>query len=157
MKKDCLVGIGVAVLIYSVLFCFWNSARIKSSGVGVDSADLEWLPTDISNVTFVSGNMIRTAEFDIEKSSFENWCASTGKPLAILQKNTDVLVLRPNEQLERIGKIKRPAQPYDRSAWISKRFEEGDLFYKDRWDNGGGLSVGYDVSTGRGYYDYASH
>ena len=33
----------------------------------------------------------------------------------------------------------------------------GDLFYEERWSNGGGYTFGYDVEQQRGYYFYSHH
>ncbi|MDF1740994.1 MAG: hypothetical protein P1U86_17660 [Verrucomicrobiales bacterium] len=158
MNKGCLVGLSAVLLVFSGLcLCLWNFARIKSYGVGVDTVRIGWLPDEISDVTYISGNINRIAEFSIDQKAFENWCESAGKPLSPVADNSKPWVFRANEQLERIGKIERPSDPDRLASWRSKTLEPEDLFYKDRWDNGGGFSIGYDVSTRRGYFEYASH
>lgn len=158
MNKGCLIGLGTVVLIFSGIFVgLWNFARIKSYGVNENAVEVEWLPKDITDVTFISGNINRIAEFNIDRTSFEIWCKLVEKPLSPVAANSEVWVFRANEQLANIGKIERPSDRDKLSAWRSKTLEAGDLFYEDRWDNGGGFSIGYDISAGRGYFEYASH
>jgi len=65
--------------------------------------------------------------------------------------------------LEKRGLIAPSAEPNDverqqrEAERAIKRFGPGHLFYEERWSNGGGYSIGYDVKEKRGYYDYAHH
>ncbi len=38
-----------------------------------------------------------------------------------------------------------------------KSFGTGDLFYEERWSNGGGCNIGYDIHAKRGYYEFNHH
>ena len=38
-------------------------------------------------------------------------------------------------------------------ARLRKWFQAGDLYYCERWSNGGGYTIGYDVKEGKAYYD----
>ncbi len=161
MKKGCLIFSGIVLVgILGFAFLLWDFARIKSWGVGVES--VEWLPKQASNITFISGNINRVAEFDIDRDSLMKWCDSIGKSLASVAEDQNATIWRVNPFLDQFGIAKNgsfkgssPAEEdFDR---YTKRFTTGDMFYEDRWSNGGGYIIGYDVSDRRGYYQYAHH
>jgi|APTNR8051073442_1049403.scaffolds.fasta_scaffold07939_4 hypothetical protein len=161
MKKGCLIfGAIVLVGILGCGFLLWDFARIKSWGIEVKS--VEWLPKQASNITFISGDINRIAEFDIDRDFLEKWCDSLGKPLKPVAEGQDANIWRVNPFLDQFGTVKHSSfkdssvAEEDFSRY-SKDFAIGDLFYEDRWSNGGGYVIGYDVSEGRGYYQYAHH
>lgn len=161
MKKGCLIFSGVVLVAFlGLAFLLWDYARIKSWGVGVES--VEWLPVQASNITFISGDINRVAEFDIDRNSLIKWCDSIGKPMASVVEDQNAMISRVYPFLDREG-IPKSGSFKDSSAAeadfdrYTKRFSTGDLFYEDRWSNGGGYTIGFDVSDGRGYYQYAHH
>lgn len=161
MKKGYLIVIGFVLLcILSFALLLWDYARIKSWGVGVES--LEWLPEQASNITFISGNINRVAEFDIDLDSLAKWCTSIGKPMTAVAEGQYATIWRVNPFLDRFeiiknGPLKGSSPPEEDFSQYAKQFTIGDLFYEDRWSNGGGFVIGYDVSDGRGYYQYSHH
>lgn len=161
MKKGCLIFGGIVVVcILGFGFLLWDFARIKSWGVDVNS--VEWLPKEASNITFISGDINRIAEFDIDRCALAKWCDSIGKPLKPVAEDQNASVWRVNPWLDRFGIVKNGSFKSSSAAEedfnrYSKNFTTGDLFYEDRWSNGGGYVIGYDVSEGRGYYQYAHH
>ena len=158
MKKGCLIAFGVILLCVSgIFYLLWEYARIKSWGVGVSRAEAEWIPENASDVTFISGDINKIAEFNIDQAHFEAWCESIGKPLSPVAEEKKARMWRANPFLERIGAIKERDHDDEYLTWRYKTFDKGDLFFEERWPNGGGYAIGYDVSAGRGYYEYAHH
>ena len=164
MKKRKTIGLAVLVLLGLV---FWSVFR-ESHGVGVDS--VEWLPREAHNITYLKNDLIAIAEFDIEQEAFQKWCERGGWSLRELTGAETCAVGRCLPYLESRGII--PVS--DRSDEVagsddgielasviddhfSKAFGAGDLFFEERWDNGGGYTIGYDVEEGRGYYDFSRH
>ncbi|TLD71066.1 hypothetical protein FEM03_09135 [Phragmitibacter flavus] len=161
MKKLCLIFGGIVLVgTFAFAFFLWDYARIKSWGVDVES--VEWLPTQASNITFISSDINRVAEFDIDQDSLLQWCDSIGKSLAAVAEDQTATIWRVNPFLDRFGVTKNGSfnhsslvdEEFDRH---SKRFTTGDKFFEDRWANGGGYVIGYDVSEGRGYYQFSHH
>ena len=71
--------------------------------------------------------------------------------ISLKQRGVDVSTLEPNEITE---------DDYDLEQAItisSKYFSTGDLWYEDRWSNGGGYSIGYDIETKRAYFSWSHH
>lgn len=134
----------------------------EEHGVGADS--VSWLPAEAGNITFLSAPIThKTAEFDIVQGAFERWCHGQGRSLRELGERETQRVSRCLLLLETRGIIPGPNEPNEveetiyRMEQVTKDFGEGDLFYEERWSNGGGYSIGYDVNEQRGYYEYRHH
>lgn len=162
MGGCCSILVGIPlVCIFGLGFYIWDFARIKSWGVGAKS--VEWLPKQASDITFISGDINRIAEFDIDRDSLAKWCDSIGKPLKPVAEGQNASIWRVNPYLKQFGinnndrSFKTAATAEEDFSSSSKHFTAGDLFYEDRWSNGGGYLIGYDVSEGRGYYQYSHH
>ena len=67
------------------------------------------------------------------------------------------MLFRSNPLLALKGITEKPNDDDAAFAWEYKSFNKGDLFFEERWPNAGGYAIGYDVSEGRGYYEYAHH
>jgi len=141
-------------------FSVWFTFR-ETHGVGVNS--LWWLPPEAHNITYIRNELNALAEFDIDREAFEKWCASRKMPLRKLGGGEHPMVSRSLWMLEKRGILPPTAEPNKVEEALSgmdrfnKSFGEGDLFYEDRWPNGGGYSIGYDVDAKRGYYKYSHH
>jgi len=161
MKMRAKVGLTVVVLIGGCGVSLWHALK-DDYGVGVDS--VSWLPAEARNIAYVSFAVTTSkAEFDIEQEVFEKWCASRKMPLQELRDDGYHAVYRCLPMLERKGLIAPIIEPNDverkqrEVERAIKNFGPGDLFYEERWSNGGGYSIGYDVKEKRGYYDYMHH
>jgi len=153
----------ISLVVVAVLFGFflWDSLQVKY-GVGVDSVG--WLPREARDITYLKVDFTsRTAEFTIEREAFEKWCARRGMPLRKLDSGGYHVVNRCLWGLEQRGIIPSAPEPNEPEGGFPgmdhtlKHFDPGDLFYEERWSNGGGYSIGYDVEEKRGYYDYNHH
>ena len=132
--------IGFIVLLI-ISFCYTP----ETIGKNVDS--LEWLPNSASNISYYQRGgfgWIKYAEFDMTKSDFKQFAT---KNKWDIQEKKDVYISVRNilneEPLREIHGIKIDIIP-------------NALFYKNRAQNGGGITLVYDLDTHRGYYD-ASH
>jgi hypothetical protein len=155
MKKGCLISI-IGIPIFCMIgfrIMIWDLNRVKSWGVEVESVD--WLPKQASNITFVSGGAFKFAEFDIDLGSITKWCDSIQKPLKPVTSGQTASVYQVHWYLKRFG-IPNHASLNNSSTNepIVKSFKKGDLFYDYRFSNGGGYTIGYDMSNERGYYHY---
>lgn len=160
MKRRTKVGLVVAGLIGFFVLPLWTVLR-TTYGVGVDS--VSWLPREARNITYFRNDLTWMAEFDIEREAFEAWCAKRKMPLQELDGGGYHAVDRCVPMLERMGLIPAIDRPYDmereqqKMERVVKVFRAGDLFYEERWDNGGGHTLGYDVKAERGYFRYSHH
>ncbi|MGK0187440.1 MAG: hypothetical protein ACI9R3_003228 [Verrucomicrobiales bacterium] len=158
MKKGCAIAVGLALLLAFVVgYLLWDSTRIREWGVGVDTADLEWIPQGASDITFVAGDIQKIAEFTIDRKAFEHWCTSIGRPLAPVGEDEKARLWRANMFLDKIGATSRPNDPDESYQWHNKTFDTGDLFFEERWPNNGGYAIGFDVITSCGFYEYTHH
>jgi len=138
----------------------WHTFR-ETHGVGVNS--LSWLPPEAHNITYIRNYLTARAEFDIEQEALERWCASREMPLRKLGDGEHPMVGRSLWLLEKRGILPTITEPNKVEGDLSgmdrfnKSFGAGDLFYEDRWPNGGGYSIGYDVKEKRGYYRFSHH
>jgi len=149
------------VLVIVALFvgnAVWQLCR-EDYGVGV--ASVWWLPRQACNITYLDNYVNRIAEFDIERPAFERWCARRKQPLRVLGNGKHATIHRCIPSLEQRGVLPVHTEPNeDLTAWgarVSKILGVGDLFYEERWPNGGGYTIGYDVKAGRGYYAWSHH
>lgn len=152
--------ISLTVVAASIGFSLWQLLN-EDYGVGVDS--VSWLPPEAHNIAYRDDSLTRTAEFDIEREEFERWCRSRNKPLRKLSDGERHTIFRCLPILERKGLIPAISEPNKAERDLLeveraiKSFVGGDLFYEERWDNGGGYTVGYDVKEKKGYYAYSHH
>lgn len=160
MTKRTKVGLVVAGLVGFLGLCVWTTFR-TTYGVGVDS--VSWLPREARNVTYFRNGLNSFAEFDVEREAFAKWCAKRKMPLQELTDGGSHAVTRCLQMLENRGVIQMPSVPdgmskdeFEMTRTI-KSFSAGDLFYEERWSNGGGYTLGYDVQAKRGYYQFAHH
>ncbi len=150
--------IGLIVVAALVGLCgvsLWYTFK-EDYGVGV--ASVWWLPPEAHNITYMRNDAIRLAEFDIEQEAFEEWCTGRKTPLRKLGDAEHPMVDRCVAVLEKRGVLPTNAEPNGAVEGHSiKQFAAGDLFYAERWSNGGGYRIGYDVKERRGYYEYLHH
>lgn len=158
MKTKTLVGLAIAVILGFLI----RQALKTDYGVNADS--VRWLPSEAHNITYMKMPGFNTiAEFAITQGAFEKWCTSMNKPLRKLGPGEEGSVLRCLAYLERRGVVPVAPEPNDSNEWTvwiqrhNKRLRDDDLYYEDRWDNGGGYVIGYDVEEGMGYYWYGDH
>ncbi len=152
----------IVVLISLVILLAMAWQHIKGGyGVGVDS--VSWLPAEARNISYIDQFLgCRIAEFDIEREPFEAWCRQAGKPLQELAGEPQT-VFRCLPWLERTGAVPPITEPNEfladelRMKRHLAALTEGDLFYEERWSNGGGYTLAYDVERQRGYYFYSHH
>jgi hypothetical protein len=152
MKKRAKVGL----MAIAGLLGFWLWYLVTDHyGVGVDSVG--WLPPEAHDVTYLRSYLHREAEFSIEREPFENWCAREGMPLRTLDGEGYHAIFQCLRLLENKGVMPPPTEPNELRAAerVVKVFQAGDLFYEERWSNGGGYSVGYDMKAKRGYFHFA--
>jgi len=98
------------------------------------------------------------AEFDIERGAFEEWCAKRRMPLRVLNGGQHRSIFRCLPELRRKGVIPPIPEPNESGTWLGiKYLGPGDLFFEERWDNGGGYTIGYAVNERRGYYRFSHH
>lgn len=167
MRGQKWISIKVAILIaltITVLLCLlvWQSWK-TDYGVNVDS--VQWLPSEAHSITYMKMPGFNTiAEFEISQAALEKWCADVNKPLKKLGPIEKGSVPRCLHRLEKRGIIPTVPEPNDSrdwKLWYQGRYEKslanGDLYYEDRWSNGGGYIIGYDVDEGMGYYWYGHH
>ncbi|MEN6575525.1 MAG: hypothetical protein ABFD90_04215 [Phycisphaerales bacterium] len=152
MKRRTKIGLLVAAFLGVLVWqCFKGGY-----GVGVDS--VSWLPRDAHNITYTGDFWFKMAEFDIDREAFEKWCAREGMPLHVLGDDRHRTVDRCLPWLARRGVIPPIAEPNESGAWSGiKNFGAGDLFFEERWSNGGGYTLGYDIKEKRGYYWFSHH
>jgi hypothetical protein len=140
-------------------------------GIGVDH--VRWLPEEATDITYAKLPGLNTyAEFKIEQVAFMKWCKDKGMPLRPLIENEERSMSRAQWNLEREGLVPIPERPdlgtgkpieedieaiTRYSECYKKTFNTGDLYYEDRWSNGGGYALGYDIEEARGYYWYGHH
>jgi hypothetical protein len=159
-KRTKVFRVVVAAFLGLCAFSIWFTLR-ETHGVGVSS--LWWLPPEAHNITYIRNDLYALAEFDIDREAFGKWCASRKMPLRKLGAGEHPMVGRPLWMLEKRGILPPTAEPNKVEEALSgmdrfnKSFGAGDLFYEDRWPNGGGYSIGYDVEEKRGYYKYSHH
>ena len=148
-----VVGLAVAGLVGASVWYVFS----EDYGVSVDSVG--WLPPEARGITYLRNYLTWMAEFDIEREAFETWCGRRGMPLRELGEAEHQEMFRCLAMLEHRGIISPLREPNAPEAGrrSCKRFSAGGLFYEDRWDNGGGYCVGYDVKEKRGYYWYGHH
>ncbi|MDI6450660.1 hypothetical protein [Anaerobaca lacustris] len=157
MKKCAVVGLALASIIGAFLWQFFK----EDHGVGVDS--VSWLPREARNITYIRNDAIKVAEFDVEREAFRRWCARQEMPLRELRDGEEHTILRCRLILEERGVLLSARDPNKGENDLhsmqqgSKKLGVGDLFYEERWSNGGGYSIGYDVRSGRGYYYHSRH
>lgn len=158
VKRRRMIGVVVVLMVAGLL---WDFLRVEY-GVGVDS--VRWLPHEARDITYARVDFTaRKAEFTIEREAFEKWCANRRTPLKELGSGGYHVVHRCLPILERRG-VLPAASALDemqgdarRAERAVKQFAAGDLFYEERWANGGGYAIGYDVREKRGYYEYRHH
>ncbi len=160
MKRRTKVGLVVVGLIGFFGLPLWTVLR-TTYGVGVDS--VSWLPREARNITYFRNDLTKMAEFEIEREAFEKWCAKRKMPLQELDGGGYHVVERCLMLLEARGVIPTVAEPNDMERKqhemerTIKNFGAGDLFYEERWSNGGGYTLGYDIDENRGYYQFLHH
>jgi hypothetical protein len=158
MKKRTKVSLMVVAGLMGVGFWYFLT---EDHGVGVDSVG--WLPPEAHNITYLRNSLNMMAEFDIEREAFEKWCARRKMPLRELGTEGYHAILRCLAWLEDRGVMPPITEPNEGEADLRraqravKVFGAGDLFYEDRWSNGGGYWIGYDTKEKRGYYRFAHH
>jgi hypothetical protein len=159
VKRNARVGLVVVAAFLGLCgISLWYTFR-EDHGIGVDSVG--WLPPEAHNITYISNDAITLAEFDVEEQAFEEWCTSRKMPLRKLSSQERYAVMRAAAILVQRGIVPRTTSPNgveeDRHGQTFKRFRAGDLFYEERWPNGGGYTIGYDIKERRGYYKYTHH
>ncbi len=163
MKKKTRIILVIFVSIIGILSLGWWSLQ-TSYGIGVNS--VQWLPTQAHNITYIYVPITSTmAEFEIDQQAFEQWCQQKGMTLYTIESQKDFMVPRCLPDLEAIGVIPKPKK--ESPEWITwfeqgpqrsnKTFKPGDLYFEERWSDGGGYTLGYDVNEGKGYYWYGHH
>lgn len=152
MNRRTKIGL-VVVVLFGVLI--WQCFR---SGHGVGVRSVSWLPREAHNITYTGDFWIKMAEFDIDREAFEKWCARRRMPLRVLGEDRHRTVDRCLPWLARKGMISPIPEPNESGGWLGiKDLGAGDLFFEERWSNGGGYTLGYDVKEKRGYYAYSHH
>ncbi len=162
MKRRAKVALKVAGLTVVGLMgvSLWSVSQVDC-GVGVDG--VRWLPPEAHDITFLKQYVTTMAEFDIEREAFEKWCARRKMPLRELGAEESHMVSRCLPMLEQRGVMPPIAEPNEREGDLrimeesNKVLGAGDLFYEERWSNGGGYTIGYDTEEERGYYYWAHH
>jgi len=155
----------VAVTTFGLLlFLGWRALQDE---YGVSIASVRWLPPEALNIKYIRFPMTHTmAEFEIEQAAFEAWGRSKKMPMRRLLSNESRSIPRCLFLLERKGLIPVVPEPGKESVeeWspryghrYRKSLGKGDLHYVERWDNGGGYALGYDVEEGKGYYWFGHH
>lgn len=161
MKKCTKIGllaITVSVVLVAV-FMWWFSKETH----GICSGSVWWLPPEARDVTYLRNYAISMAEFDIGQEAFEKWCSDRKMPLRQLGDAEHRSIRRCLMLLEQRGIIPAIRESIEVAGHLStasrrtKDLGPGDLFYEERWDNGGGYTIGYDVSGKRGYYEFLHH
>lgn len=152
--------IAVAALVGLCGFSLWYTFR-ETYGVSVNS--LSWLPPEAHDITYISNGWIARAEFDIEQEALEQWCAQRKWPLRQLGDGEHKMVSRSLWMLEKRGilptipELNEAAEEAHARQQTIKSFGAGDLFFEERWSNGGGYTIGYDIQKKRGYYEFNHH
>ena len=109
----------------------------------------DWLPSEARNVCYYRSYPFTAFEFDIPEKDFRRWAEERGWPLSpVTGKPATILryARATNKAESSVGD--------DAEAWASatqKTIASG-YFYEHRQNNGGGVAVGYDADTGRGYF-----
>ena len=130
---------------------------------GICVASVGWLPPEAHNITYLRNDLTTVAEFDVEREAFERWCARQKTPLSELRDKGYHAVNRCLTWLESRGVMRPITDPDEWEAELHKAQRSvkilgaGDLFYRERWNNGGGYTIGYDTKEKRGYYSFARH
>jgi len=159
IRTKTLIGIATVALLALLA---WHTLK-TDYGVNVDS--VQWLPPEAHNITYMKEPGLNVmAEFEISQEALEKWCADMDKPLKKLGPIEKGGVPRCVHYLEKRGIIPAVPEPNDSREWqrwyqgrYRKSLANGDLYYEDIWDNGGGYIIGYDVEEGMAYYWFAHH
>lgn len=157
-----LLGLIMVVLLGLLV---WQSLK-TDYGVNVDS--IRWLPSEARNITYLKTPGFYTiAEFEIAQEALVKWCTGVNMPLRKLGPTEEGTVPRCLHYLEKRGVIPVVPEPNSHESlnewalWYQRRCQkslsDADLYYEERWRNGGGYVIGYDVDEGRGYYWYGHH
>ncbi len=80
----------------------WNGAIEQTS------SDLEWIPSQASNVTYYEDFLRSIAEFNIDQSEFERWCHAQDKALHAVDNPLDTSIQRSIPMLASCGLIALP-------------------------------------------------
>lgn len=140
MKKALAIAFSVIFLfVAGIIFVLWDWARIKDWGIDVPAVDVEWLPAGASNVTFVSSDINRIAEFEVDRDVFETWCRAQGKALAVIEGG-EPKVSRAYRLFDQIDEAPKD-ESEERFDRYDKLLEKGDLFFEKRWPNNGGYTI----------------
>ena len=150
--KDFFKLLGIFAFIG--LFAFFIFVKVTLApkpkyGSGDDPP--EWLPSSASDINYMERKgfgAARIAVFSIDQDAFEAFAKENGWPL---EEQADVSVF-----FEAYTQETPPDIDSLSLDEYNDRFSVDDaLFYEKRGDNGGGVTIVYDIENHRGYYHYS--
>jgi hypothetical protein len=116
---------------------------------GENVARVHWLPKSAANVSYYRSYKFTAYEFDIPEADFIAWSQWSLRPITsgkgVKRYNyRDVLAEYPG-----IDPYMSHADEIEARRWA--RISSG-LYYEERWAGQGGVTVAYDRSKGRAYF-----
>ena len=158
-----LIALAVPVLAGAAVW-FWYATYVSFNRVeeAENVARVDWLPAGARNVSYYRSYPFTAYEFDIDEAGFRSWAAQEGWPLRPVEYEP-FRVLRysfhaskrmhpPDE--ETLAPEEWRAR-HDRARAATQKEIRRGYGYEKRQSNGGGVTVGYDLDTGRAYYQYS--
>lgn len=131
--------------------------------IGENVPRVPWLPDSASNVSFYRSYPFTAYEFDIPEQDFLEWAEDHGWDVRRI-KDEEKAIYRHHFGG---GRLKYPDEPpadateAQEQRWLraveeyaeafQKKIDNG-YYYRYEQSNGGGITVGYDLDTGRAYF-----
>ena len=110
---------------------------------------VDWLPKTATNVSYFRSYAYTAYEFDISEPEFRRWTSLEVKPIS-----KPVTIARYSLMTRQQSELPPDATPAQFEAWEAERHATvaDGFYYENRRGNGGGVSVAFDRTKGRVYF-----
>jgi len=155
-KKILILSIVLAVVIFNPISLFsiffgmatWSNTH-PDKGENVKS--VSWLPKEATDICFYETYSFTAFEFNISEQGFMDWAKKwkikkNVEPVGIM-RYTQFTLPQPKSSSDPTGEKYKEYQ-----SKIKIRIKNGLYYRTPPRPNGGGTYVGYDLDTGRAYY-----
>jgi hypothetical protein len=152
MPRYSLKNLLLAVTVIAITIAFGRAVYIGLTHVerAKNLSHVSWLPPSATNVSFYKSYNFTAYEFDISEGEFRRWASwygvqPIGAPIRVWRYNF------PDVESRDLGSDPSFDELEEWEATRTATVTDG-LGFVERRPNGGGISVAYDRTTGRAYF-----
>lgn len=143
-----LIFIPATLLILGIGVPMWSNAHPE---IGENVKTVRWLPPEATNISYYKTISKIAYEFDISESGFKKYAEGKGWTLQPIKEPIKItryaFFTSSSHSSDPTGEKYKEYQ-----SKVDIRIKNGYYYTTPPQPNGGGLHVGYDLDTGRAYY-----